>query len=151
MSTKKEELIAQYQAEYALYKRFAKYISPKYISIDCNFGWLPVLEEFFQCCEDNNYPIQVSQIKEKFGDLRVYYRAERPDTDMFNKLDDIINKTCTMCDICGAPGKKGGKGWIATRCESHANMNSWADVSYDEVLSVVDGPRQELHKLIGRK
>lgn len=61
--------------------------------------------------------VEVAQIKEKFGGLRFYYDGG----------DQVIRGMVTMaeawasasCEVCGAPGESGGKGWIKTLCPTH--------------------------------
>lgn len=57
-----------------------------------------------------------SQIKEKFGGLRIYGLMSgeaQTITDAASWLSMHI------CDRCGAPGTKNRSGWIATRCGVH--------------------------------
>lgn len=62
--------------------------------------------------------VVATQIKEKFGGLRFYYDGG----------DDAISGMVRMaeswaahtCEICGAPGKLRGRGWMYTACDQHA-------------------------------
>lgn len=66
---------------------------------------------------------QATQIKEKYGTLRFYWRAAlSPDADA--KVEEAIDRAearsaCT-CEICGEPGRMYGPGWLTTRCTAHA-------------------------------
>ena len=61
--------------------------------------------------------VTVLQVKEKFGSLRFYYRGG----------DEYVRGLATMaesmsaftCEVCGSPGKQGGRNWISTLCETH--------------------------------
>jgi len=61
--------------------------------------------------------VTLDQVKEKFGTLRFYYQGG----------DDYIRGLVSMaesmsgvtCEECGAPGDRGGDGWITTLCETH--------------------------------
>ena len=48
----------------------------------------------------------IMQVKEKYGELRVYYTADDGDGDFFNDMDDAIEKytmlSHTICMACGA-------------------------------------------------
>jgi hypothetical protein len=59
-----------------------------------------------------------SQIKEKYGTLRLY------GTSVDDYIAGIIDMAETLsgrvCEICGCPGKICGTGWLTTRCESCA-------------------------------
>ena len=62
--------------------------------------------------------IEYTQIKEKFGTLRVYTNM----TDTF--CDGVIamaeSMSATTCEQCGLPGKARNDGWIITLCEKCA-------------------------------
>lgn len=73
--------------------------------------------------------IQFTQIKEKFGGLRVY-------TNYCNDyIDGVVNMAVGMsyklCETCGNPGKKRGNGWMYVACEEHANKKD-TDMFEDE-------------------
>lgn len=57
-----------------------------------------------------------SQIKEKYGTLRLY--------DAFEAVEDICDAaellSGHMCEKCGAPGRERSGGWISTLCDEHA-------------------------------
>jgi hypothetical protein len=61
--------------------------------------------------------VTLDQVKEKFGTLSFYYQGG----------DDYIRGLVSMaesmsgvtCEECGAPGDRGGDGWITTLCETH--------------------------------
>lgn len=61
--------------------------------------------------------IQFTQIKEKFGTLRMYT------TCCDNYIDGVIAMTESMsgitCEECGKPGKLRGGGWSYTACVEH--------------------------------
>ena len=66
--------------------------------------------------EDNVDKISISQIKEKYGTLRIYVSTSN------KELDDIIEKyehlSKRTCEICGAEGKMlRDEYWIMVRCE----------------------------------
>lgn len=63
-------------------------------------------------------PVVATQIKEKFGTLRFYYRGG----DEF--VDGVVSMAASMsariCEVCGAPAtleQEGG--WVRTRCKEH--------------------------------
>lgn len=59
-----------------------------------------------------------SQIKEKFGTLRFYLTSGTE--EMWKIVHEAENKSCKICEECGAPGKRRGGGWILTLCDEHA-------------------------------
>lgn len=54
----------------------------------------------------------IHQVKEKFGELRVY-------TDFKVDLDDLVVLSANTCATCGEPGKLTHKVWIIPLCEKH--------------------------------
>lgn len=86
-------------------------------------GWFELLKE--ACEKLKDAPIEFAQIKEKFGGLRIYFDyLGDDDSDMtFDEVSDILEeieeRSFTICEICGAPGKPTGRGWIQTLCEKH--------------------------------
>ena len=89
-------------------------------------GWLPLLRDMaYEIKEyiELNYPdmsedITFTQIKEKFGELRVYFYP------YFEELDDIIDKyveiSAHTCEVCGEPGEIKTDGyWMMARCDKH--------------------------------
>jgi len=66
----------------------------------------------------------VVQVKEKFGTLRFYIQAG---TDAhYNYISFAESMSGVTCETCGRPGKRLGRGWIYTACETHAQDDDWA-------------------------
>jgi len=68
-------------------------------------------------------PVLAVQIKQKFGELRIYL------SDYSGGLEEITEaatmKSKTVCEVCGAPGIQRGKDLVFTLCDSCAqNFNS---------------------------
>lgn len=77
-------------------------------------GWFPVVETALKAMASVPISWQLTQVKEKFCGLRIYYDIdERVDADDPNakicseKIDQIIaqaeHECNTMCESCGAP------------------------------------------------
>lgn len=64
---------------------------------------------------DTSKDFIVTQIKEKFGGLRLYTAYYN------NKIEKIIYKSIyksyKICENCGKPGKPNKEGWISVRCK----------------------------------
>ncbi|NBX82084.1 hypothetical protein EBQ90_03230 [bacterium] len=81
---------------------------------ECLDGWYGIIRSFCWIAKDSD--IVFTQIKEKYGGLRLYYFGG----------DDRIAGACRMaeemsyktCEVCGCPGAPSKGGWIMTRCES---------------------------------
>ena len=92
---------------------------------DCGDGWYPLINLL---CREIQWHIDknakegtpqfvASQVKEKFGGLRFYGNGGD------NRINDFIwfaeSMSTIMCETCGAPGKRRGRGWIYTACDAH--------------------------------
>jgi hypothetical protein len=56
-----------------------------------------------------------TQIKEKYGTLRMYYNGGDAYIEGVVDMAEALSKD--TCELCGAPGKLGGVGWLTTRCD----------------------------------
>lgn len=86
----------------------------------CGDGWYKILDELLgklaQC--DSLY---LTQIKEKFGSLTVYFDLEKPNKDVANEahtyIEDATTKSSHVCEVCGEPGKIRKNVWLKTLCD----------------------------------
>lgn len=90
--------------------------------IEFNDGWYPILEELCKEISKIDNTVYFTQLKEKFGTMRVYTSGASSET--FNSIHDIIEKyenlSGTICEDCGKPGKvRNDLGWIRTLCQDH--------------------------------
>lgn len=88
---------------------------------ECGDGWLGILAELFDkidkaLSKDERKNFKVSQIKEKFGTLRVYCYGS---SDKIEKLiEKAEQKSAITCERCGKTGATQNRsGWISTLCE----------------------------------
>jgi len=56
----------------------------------------------------------LSQVKEKFGQLRVYTSFHEDDAQ--DVINDAESESAKICEVCGKPGRIVGKGWWSVRC-----------------------------------
>ena len=61
--------------------------------------------------------VVVQQVKEKFGGLRFYYYGGDEYIDGMVRTAETLSEL--TCEVCGAPGKIGGIGWVSCRCRDH--------------------------------
>ena len=115
----------------------AKYpkIFPEGFSIEHSDGWADILDAVFgsmtmwvrtndgvkSCTLDF---VRVAQIKEKFGELRLYVDiAEGATPEQVGEINGAIHVgeylSAKTCEVCGQPGKLTGKGWLRTTCPEH--------------------------------
>lgn len=88
---------------------------------ECDAGWHPILEELFQKIDklqkEQELEIKVTQVKEKFGGLRVY--VDGATDDVYKLINEAEDKASKTCEVCGQPGTLQRDGWWAVRCEEH--------------------------------
>lgn len=119
--------------EFELFEKYPKtFQSLDYV--ECNEGWKEIVDQVSFKIEqvNNKYPgssyIHASQIKQKFGGLRYYVSFEDINNDDVNYVYSIIEeaekRSLTICEICGAPGKRSKQGYyMETVCDEHNNTN----------------------------
>ncbi len=83
--------------------------------VDVGDGWVPIVERLGEQLADLG-GVTVTQVKEKFGGLRVYH--ESSDYDTAEALIRTAEEECARtCENCGAAGSRRGGGWILTLCD----------------------------------
>lgn len=60
--------------------------------------------------------IEFSQVKEKFGELRIYCNYYEPVVESCVAFAERLS--AVTCEECGTPGKIRGRGWLTCRCDS---------------------------------
>ncbi len=77
-------------------------------------GWDPIVEGLVARMSED-HTCRIFQIKEKFGELRVYYSSSDPVIDSF--VENAVKSCRSICEDCGlGTATSGGKGWIRTLC-----------------------------------
>ena len=111
-----EELRKQLRSDYP-----ALWFRDRFFGFECGAGWLQIIKELF----DELVPLAkdspefcILQVKEKFGDLRVYAAGTTEEIDA--AIDRAECKSNETCDRCGEKGIKRMDGWISVRCDLHA-------------------------------
>jgi len=88
--------------------------------LECGDGWYNLIDS---ACAIISYeikynkcpPVQFTQVKEKFGGLRIYYTGGNEFTS--GVISTVGYLSQTTCETCGNPGKQTNEGWIRTLCE----------------------------------
>ena len=82
-------------------------------------GWHGILVELHGGLVKLDPGYTVSQVKEKFGGLRVYLDFSVADSD--GAMQDLINAAVTKADVtceeCGQPGSLREGSWLLTLCD----------------------------------
>ena len=83
--------------------------------VECGPGWRKLIEPLIAECEDAG--VEVMQVKEKFGTLRVYTGPCSQALD--DKIRTAENESRRVCETCGNVGELRGGGWLYVSCEEH--------------------------------
>ena len=72
---------------------------------ECKKGWWPLIEKVAAAIDSFNAahpdtPVEVSQIKQKFGGLRIYHH-NAPE-DIRQLIDQAVNASWHTCEKCGS-------------------------------------------------
>ena len=92
---------------------------------ECGAGWHPLivelLDELQAISDKEDFDLEVLQVKEKFGELRVYVNYE---TDVITELIDKYSKRSRItCEVCGEVGSmRKYRGWLYVGCEKHVRQ-----------------------------
>jgi len=95
-------------------------------------GWYPLIFEMFGFMDDlqqrSGKAVSMSQIKEKFGTLRIHanMHCESIEQELIEDVFEYLS--AKSCDFCGGPGKMGShKGLWATRCDRHRDIRDFRE------------------------
>ena len=90
--------------------------------IEVGDGWYGIIDELCERiqthCDNNGYDeVRFSQIKEKYGTLRVYVNFGSD--EIYDYIDEAQERSSHVCEVCGS---KRGKirtdlGWLSVRCK----------------------------------
>ena len=83
-----------------------------------NFGWR-LLHELNILVQAMDHPenFRITQIKEKFGEFRLYCNGGR---DIQQLIDEYTQYSRTICIRCGKPATVASTGWISFYCDDCA-------------------------------
>ena len=99
-----------------------KYLEPPW-GLECDDGWDWLILDMFHKIEIELNKKQlkdfaITQIKEKYGGLRVYTVCSNQVID--NIIEKYKKKSFHICEICGRRGKLRVRyGWYKTLCRKH--------------------------------
>jgi hypothetical protein len=87
-------------------------------------GWHGLIDEAYDLLEPHE--IQVTQVKEKFGQLRIYtgiMTAEVADV-LDEKIWAIEERSMSVCESCGQPSTLQSRGgWLKSICNTCKDIN----------------------------
>ncbi|KAK0447271.1 hypothetical protein EV421DRAFT_1901386 [Armillaria borealis] len=86
--------------------------------LQCERGWEGLIREI--CEKLKGTDVVFRQIKEKFGQLRVY--VDNGDEETWRYLHEMEEKSAKVCEECGEAGNLAdSNGWLFATCEECAN------------------------------
>lgn len=93
-------------------------------SLACGEGWFGLIENLHERLAMIDPGYQVTQVKEKFGQLRYYVMMSAQLDDqgrqtVYDALAAAESDSATVCEICGRPGRLNDGSWLRTRCQAH--------------------------------
>lgn len=108
----------------AFKERFPELAETGFGGLSVGDGWYWVLSGALAFLDQvrlrTGEPVNIPEIKEKFGGLRIYHGASM--TGLEHEVFDLLTESVAKktCDICGDPGwVANNDGWYAARCDKH--------------------------------
>lgn len=96
-------------------------------SPECDCGWRDLLNRMCvrirTAVQTDGGAFKFSQIKSKYGTLRVYWDGKLS-AEAGAQVEEAIAlaeaRSAVTCEVCGEEGCLRGGAWLTTRCEAHA-------------------------------
>ena len=96
-----------------LFKRHKNLFARLIWGFEVGDGWFKIIAALSKKLAQDKR-IEIYQIKEKFGRLRVYYS---PFTDEAEMLVKVAERLCSKtCEVCGELGSLNKRGWLSVLC-----------------------------------
>lgn len=94
---------------------------------ECGNGLFGILDgtlnQVYKHATKNKIDITLSQVKEKFGSLRIYYRGGDSRISVLFGIAELVSEN--ICELCGAAGTLSTRqGWMRVRCVIHENLTA---------------------------
>lgn len=90
---------------------------------ECGDGWVELIAalstEITAHAKVTGLDTVATQVKEKHGSLRYY--VDFGDDEICRLIDEAEEKSESICEVCGKPGRLMRSGWLKTRCEPCAS------------------------------
>jgi hypothetical protein len=127
MRTELDELLCTRYPEMMVNRNLAMTETCMCWGFECGDGWFNILDQLMGSIQ--HYingknrritlvtQVTLDQVKEKFGTLRFYYTGG--DDVVHGMVRVAEGMSAVTCETCGAPGIRGGDGWIKTSCSLH--------------------------------
>ena len=80
-------------------------------------GWHNMLEDGFKRMFEAGWDGHITQIKEKFGGLRLY--IENASEEAWDIVEELEEHSLEICCVCGEKATKRSSGWVMYYCDEH--------------------------------
>jgi hypothetical protein len=100
----------------SIQEQYPRMFIPQFWGIEVGDGWKPLVDEVVTRLAQLPDPPQITQVKEKFGNLTIYLTSYSPDAQ--DILDEVEERASLICEYCGAPGEERDTGWIKVLCDA---------------------------------
>jgi len=99
------------------------------IGIGVPAGWVTLVLELHERLVEVSPDIRYVQVKQKFGDLRVYVSVTNPAVDAL--IWAAEERSRNTCDVCGEVGRGcvSDRGWYRALCPTHADTLGYTEAS----------------------
>jgi hypothetical protein len=93
---------------------------------ECNDGWADLIEGSLRLvqhrAELDALDVKITQVKEKFGQLRIYRHGGDECIDSVFEIAQLASGC--ICELCGEPGEvMNVEGWLIARCAEHSGRD----------------------------
>ncbi|WP_051448296.1 hypothetical protein [Bradyrhizobium sp. WSM1417] len=120
-------------------------------SPECGAGWCDLLDRMCvrirTAVQAAGGTLTLSQIKEKYGTLRVYWDGKLS-PEAAARVEDAISlaeaRSAVTCEVCGEEGRLRGGAWLTTRCELHAEGHRAMEAQPGDDIHV-------MQRIVGRR
>ena len=86
--------------------------------LECGPGWSDLIAAVCIVCDAAGTPNKYTQVKEKFGELRMYGVTDDGALEDLEDHASVLSRH--ICEDCGAPGRtRLVRGWGRTQCDRH--------------------------------
>lgn len=99
-----------------------QYADIRLFGFECGDGWFGLLDGTLSLLDryasQHQTDVYLTQVKEKFGALRIYTRGGDKYTELIIDIAELVSET--VCEVCGERGASwSNQGWISVRCAEH--------------------------------
>lgn len=112
-----------------------EYSSFRLFGFQCGNGWFALLDGSFQLMATHagsrTTHVSASQVKEKFGALRLYLRNSNEHSELIADIAELVSGN--ICELCGKPGFiSTSNGWMRARCNLHQDKETELPTNMDD-------------------